>query len=142
MPIIRVPNNVSPKQIEFEEGIERSKPGALYFTPGSVKTITKDELEYLRKKHKHFASRLVIVSEKDVDSRLKMERQKNLTIDTTVKPKDKISTHKRKQAALLAASSLNVESVDLGDSLNSKVIIDETISDSTNTIKKNTSKKK
>jgi len=97
MPLIQVPKNVQPRQFEFGEGVERSKPGALYFSPGAVKKITKDELEAIRKEDKRYASLLVILMMEDVKPRLSKES----TEKKTPRPKDRISVSKQKQQELL-----------------------------------------
>jgi hypothetical protein len=97
MPLIQVPKNVQPRQFEFREGVERSKLGALYFSPGAVKKITKDELEAIRKEDKRYASLLVILMMEDVEPRLSTKYAENKTL----RPKDRVSVSKQKQQALL-----------------------------------------
>lgn len=60
--IVQVPKRMHPRQIEFGPGVERSKKGALYFVPGSTKTITDDEYKWLCENHKSFAEKLVVVA--------------------------------------------------------------------------------
>jgi hypothetical protein len=58
---IQVRKNIHPRQIEFGDGVERSQPGALYFVPGVVKTITSDEYNWIEKHHKDFFKHLVVL---------------------------------------------------------------------------------
>lgn len=62
MPLVQVSQNTSPCQVDdFGEGCERSKPGALYFVPGSLKQLTVGEWEHIKAKHKGFAAKLLLV---------------------------------------------------------------------------------
>lgn len=102
MPLVQVPNNVQPRQIEFGEDVERSKPGALYFVPGTMKKITKDELEWIQKHHKRFAALLTIVVKDDKQSRLEKERAAKAPKETAKKrPKDMKSKAKQRAEKLL-----------------------------------------
>jgi hypothetical protein len=69
MPTVQMPLGVHPRQIEFGEGVERSMPGALYFMPGAVKKITKDEFEWIKLHEKRFANLLVVISKENKTSR-------------------------------------------------------------------------
>jgi hypothetical protein len=124
MPLIQVPKNVQPRQFEFREGVERSKPGALYFSPGAVKKITKDELEAIRKEDKRYASLLVILMMEDVEPRLSTKYAENKTL----RPKDRVSVSKQKQQALLekAKKKSEIHHVVRSESSNSSSVGGET----------------
>lgn len=71
MPLVQVPQNATPCQIDdFGEGCERSKVGALYFTPGSTKELTADELAHIEKNHKALARKLVRIPFDDSKGRV------------------------------------------------------------------------
>lgn len=102
MPLVQVPKNIQPRQIEFGDDVERSKPGALYFVPGTNKRITEEELKWIKENHKRFFGLLVIVQAKDKPSRLALERAAKSKKETAKKrPKDKPSKSKQRAAALL-----------------------------------------
>jgi hypothetical protein len=65
MPKIQVPISATPRQIEFDETVKRSKPGALYFTPGSVKIVTQSEMDSIKKHHAKYASSLIVLSDEE-----------------------------------------------------------------------------
>ena len=94
--IVQVPINVHPRQIDFGQDVERSKPGALYFVPGTTKTITDDEMEFLKKNHKRFASMLVVLQA----SKPKPVEKKSSVVEPT-KAKDKMSQAKLRAQELL-----------------------------------------
>lgn len=58
---LRVPATVPPTQIEVPENIERSAKGSLHFRPGSTKTVTRDEWEYLLQKYPKFVEQLQVI---------------------------------------------------------------------------------
>jgi hypothetical protein len=102
MPLIQIPQSVRPCQIEFGEGVERSKPGALYFTPGSTKQITKGELEWIEKHHKQFAAALVVLPFDETKGRLAKQKAAEASKEDLVKrPKDKMSKAKQRAKELL-----------------------------------------
>ncbi len=103
MPVIQVPTTIQPRQIEFGEGVERSKSGALYFTPGAVKKITDDEYEWLKKHHKRFANLLVILPIINKKSRLELKEEKNnpKIVLRKPKPKEVVSQSKQKAKMIL-----------------------------------------
>jgi hypothetical protein len=96
-----VPNNVHPRQIDdFGPDVERSKPGALYFAPGSVKIITDSEMKWLESHYKKFADRLTVL---DADEK-SIIREKRATEQPKVEkitPKNKPSQAKLRAAELL-----------------------------------------
>jgi hypothetical protein len=96
MPLVKVQvrKNIHPRQIEFGDGVERSKPGALYFVPGAIKTITSDEYNWIEKHDKNFFKFLIVLSSDIRRSRL--ERKNVDGINSTVSSKNKISKTKRK----------------------------------------------
>jgi len=102
MPLVQVPNNVQPRQIEFGDDVERSKPGALYFVPGTMKKITQDELQWIQKRHKRFAALLTVIQKEDKQSRLEKERAAKAPKETAKKrPKDNKSKAKQRAEKLL-----------------------------------------
>jgi hypothetical protein len=78
MPLIKVQvrKNIHPRQIEFGNNVERSKPGALYFVPGAVKTITLDEYNWIEKYDKKFFRFLIVLPS---DTKKTRSERKNKT---------------------------------------------------------------
>jgi hypothetical protein len=105
MPVIQVPTTVQPRQIEFDGVEERSKPGALYFTPGAVKTITDAEFDYLKRHHKRFSNLLTVLPVSDKKSRLEIKKEgeakKTEVAPEKKRPKDVVSKSKQRAKALL-----------------------------------------
>lgn len=99
--MIQIPQSVRPCQIEFGEGVERSKPGALYFTPGSTKKITEGELEWIKKHHKQLAAALVILPFDESKGRLAKQKAAEAPAEQPKRPKDNVSKAKQRAAALL-----------------------------------------
>jgi hypothetical protein len=87
MPLIKVQvrKNIHPRQIEFGNNVERSKPGALYFVPGAVKTITLDEYNWIEKYDKIFF-RFLIVLPSDTEKNYS-KRKTKIRTKTIYKPK-------------------------------------------------------
>ncbi len=85
MPLIQVPKNVRPCQVDdFGEEVERSRKGALYFMPGSTKVVTDGELKHLKDNHLALYSRLVVVPYDDKAG--KLEKQKAFAVPSVVVP--------------------------------------------------------
>jgi len=102
MPLVQVPKNIQPRQIEFGEDVDRSKPGALYFVPGTTKRITKGELEWIQKNHKRFSQLLSVIQMEDKPSRLVLERAaKAKKAPAKKRPKDRMSKAKQRAKALV-----------------------------------------
>lgn len=101
MPKILVPKTMPSRQIEFPDDVKRSKPGALYFSPGVMKDITKEEYEYMLQHHKKFASSLVVLSDKDKIRKAgkKNEASNVATGPKTVKSQAKLRAEARLQRA-------------------------------------------
>lgn len=103
MPFIQIPRGVGPTQIEFGEGVERSKPGALYFTPNSTKKITQDEWEWIKKHHPQLASALVVVPFDETKGRIAKKKAAEAARKPVPakRPKDKMSKAKQRAQAIL-----------------------------------------
>lgn len=108
MKIVQIPINMHPRQIDdFADGVERSKKGALYFVPGTTKSITDDEYEWLKAKHKRFCNALIVVAE-NIKSKLRIEQEKaaaKAKKQEKVLPKNKLSKAKQRAAELLKKKS-------------------------------------
>lgn len=106
MPKILVPKTMPSRQIEFPDDVKRSKPGALYFSPGVMKDITKEEYEYLMKHHKKFAASLIVLSDKEKQPKEGVKKMAPIaTGPKTVKSQAKL----RAEARLLKGQKLPVE---------------------------------
>lgn len=60
---------------EGEEKKESSVKGALHFKPGVIKTITKDEYEFIQKKYPDFAKNLQVLFEKEDKAKTLKEKR-------------------------------------------------------------------
>lgn len=103
MPFIQIPRGVGPTQIEFGEGVERSKPGALYFTPNSTKKITQDEWEWIKEHHPQLASALVLVPFDETKGRIAKQKAAEAAKKPAPaqRPKDRMSKAKQRAQRLL-----------------------------------------
>lgn len=88
---VQIPNNVHPRQIEFDKDTERSKPGALYFVPGTVKYLTSDEYRWIEKHDKKFFRLLRLLPNETESS----SQSKNVSVNIGLK-KRKTKESKRK----------------------------------------------
>ena len=62
MPNVIVPGNLAACQVDdFGPDVARSVKGALHFHPASTKSITNDEWEHLKAKHRNIAALLQVV---------------------------------------------------------------------------------
>jgi hypothetical protein len=64
MPLISVPNHVSPFQIELPADLERSVAGSLHVRPGTLH-VTADEWAHIQLHNKDFAERVHVASAED-----------------------------------------------------------------------------
>ena len=109
MPLIQIPQNVRPCQVEFGTDVERSKPGALYFTPSSTKKITEAEGEGIKKHNPQLAASLVVLPFDESKGRLaKQKAAEAPAAEQPKRAKDNMSKAKQKAEELLKKGAVKV----------------------------------